>query len=190
MSAVPPATHWHGQSPARRLESLFGDRVEPCFADRPHSLHQMLQSAADRHGQRCALVCGEQRLSYRQLLAAAAQLAAGMAQAGVKTGDRVALLLGNRIEFVVALFAAARLGAISVPLSVREQTPGLAYMLEHCGAVLLLHEAELAGILPAAASVPALRHRWQIGSGPLAGGSSAYARWEECQKTNPAPQAK
>jgi acyl-CoA synthetase (AMP-forming)/AMP-acid ligase II len=175
VSAASVPSHWHRQSTHRRLESLFGDRVEPCFADRPKSLHQMLQSAADRHGQRCALVCGDQRLSYRELLAAAAQLAAGMAHCGVQAGDRVALLLGNRIEFVVALFAAARLGAISVPLSIREQTPGLTYMLEHCGAVLLLHEAELAGILPAAASVPALQHRWQIGPGPLAGGSSAYA---------------
>jgi acyl-CoA synthetase (AMP-forming)/AMP-acid ligase II len=99
----------------------------------------MLERAVEREGQRCALVCGEQRLSYQQLLDAAAALAAGMAAAGVRAGDRVAMLLGNRIEFVLTLFAAARLGAIAVPLSTREQTPGLSYMLQHCGAVLLVH---------------------------------------------------
>jgi non-ribosomal peptide synthetase component F len=168
-------SHWHrSAAAATRLESLFGSRVEPCFIDRPRSLHQMLERAAERHAEHCALVCGEQRLSYRQLLATAASLAAGMAQAGVRVGDRVALLLGNRIEFVVALFAAARLGAIAVPLSTREQTPGLSYMLQHCGAVLLLHEAELASIVPPAAELPAIRQRWQLGGGPLAAGSSAY----------------
>jgi len=172
-------SHWHrSEAAAIRLESLYGDRVEACFAERPRSLHQMLEQAAQREPERCALVCGGQRLSYRGLLDAAASLAAGMVAAGVTTGDRVALLLGNRIEFVVTLFAAARLGAITVPLSTREQTPGLAYMLRHCGAMLLVHEAELAPVLPSVADLPALRSRWQLGEGPLAPGSSAYA--EHC----------
>ncbi len=176
MSGSASLSHWQlsGAAPTR-LESLFGSRVEPCFIDRPGSLHQMLERAAEREGQRCALVCGEQRLSYRQLLDAAAALAAGMAAAGVRAGDRVALLLGNRIEFVLTLFAAARLGAIAVPLSTREQTPGLSYMLQHCGAVLLVHEAELAPILPPAAELPALKRRWQVGDGALAVGCTAYA---------------
>jgi acyl-CoA synthetase (AMP-forming)/AMP-acid ligase II len=156
------------------MESIYGDRVEPCFEDRPRSLYQMLERAAATEPDRCALVCEQERLSYRQLLSESGRLAAGMASAGVKAGDRVALLLGNRIEFVVALFAAARLGAITVPLSTREQTPGLTYMLQHCAAVLLLHEAALAGLLPRAEAVPALMHRWQLGTGNLAPGSSAY----------------
>ena len=177
MSRADRLSHWQRSGSAlTRLESLFGSRVEPCFADRPQSLHQMLERAAERQPERCALVCGAQRLSYRQLLAASASLAAGMAAAGVCAGDRVALLLGNRIEFVITLFAAARLGAIAVPLSIREQTPGLSYMLQHCGAVLLVHEADLAPILPPAAELPALKQRWQIGDGPLAAGSSAYGQ--------------
>ncbi len=175
MSAVSSPSHWHQQRVPKRMELLYGSRVEPCLVDRPRSLHQMLEWAAAREPERCALVCEQQRLSYRQLLSVSARLAAGMAAAGVKAGDRVALLLGNRLEFVVALFAAARLGAITVPLSTREQTPGLAYMLQHCAAVLLLHEAELAALLPPPAGLPALMHRWQIGAGDLAAGSSAYA---------------
>lgn len=159
-----------------RCEMLYGDRVEPCFAERPASLHQMLDDAAARAPERCALVCGEQRLTYGELLHAAADLASGMAAVGIQPGDRVALLLGNRIEFVLALFAAARLGAIAVPLSVREQTPGLSYMLQHCGARLLLHEAPLATVLPAPSELPALSHRWQVGEGPVAAGSVPYAQ--------------
>ena len=175
MSASTPLSHWHQSGPPIRLESLYGDRVEPCFVDRPRSLHQMLEQAAARDPDRCAVVCGDERLSYAQLLAAVAELAMGMTAVGVKAGDRVAMLLGNRIEFVVTLFAAARLGAIAVPLSTREQTPGLTYMLQHCGAMLLVHEADLAPVLPPPADLPVLRHRWQVGAGPLAESSSAYA---------------
>jgi long-chain acyl-CoA synthetase len=183
MSASTPLSHWHRAGPAIRLEALYGDRVEPCFVERPRSLHQMLERAAARDPDRCALVCGDERLTYGQLLAAVAQLAAGMAAVGVQAGQRVAMLLGNRIEFVVILFAAARLGAIAVPLSTREQTPGLAYMLKHCGAMLLVHEADLADVLPPAAELPALRHRWQVGAGPLAAASSAYAdQWRDGQQ--------
>jgi len=82
-------SHWHrSEAAAIRLESLYGDRVEACFAERPRSLHQMLEQAAQREPERCALVCGGQRLSYRGLLDAAASLAAGMVAAGVTTGGR------------------------------------------------------------------------------------------------------
>ena len=49
-------------------------------------------------------------------------LAGGLTALGVGAGDRVALLLSNRAEFVLLLLAIARLGAITVPLNIREQT--------------------------------------------------------------------
>ncbi len=154
---------WGKLWPALRQELHHGDRVVTCFAERPASLHQMLEGAVQRNPDGDALVCGDTRLTYRQLLEQSSRIAAGLAAHGVGAGDRVALLLGNRIEFVLALFAATRLGAITVPISVREQTPGLAYMLGHCAAVLLLHEAELAPLLPAADGLPALRARFAVG---------------------------
>ncbi len=166
------STDWGSLWPAMRQEVHYGDRVVACFTERPASLHQMLAEALCRNPDGDALVCGEQRLSYRQLLEKSARVAAGMAARGVKAGDRVALLVGNRIEFVLALFAATRLGAIIVPMSVREQTPGLAYMLSHCAAVLLLHEAELAPVLPPPAELPALRSR--IATGGTCDGSEPF----------------
>jgi long-chain acyl-CoA synthetase len=154
---------WRDAWPAIRHEAHYGDRVVACFAERPRSLYALLEQAVQRQPDGDALVCGEQRLTWRGLAQQCARLAGGLAARGVRHGDRVALLLGNRIEFVIALFAAARLGAISVPLSTREQTPGLAYMLSHCAAVALLHEAQLAAVLPAASEVPALRTRVVLG---------------------------
>ena len=98
-----------------------------------------------------------------KLQAALEALPQKLAQRGIRAGDRVALLIGNRTEFVTTLFAAAHLGAISVPLSTREQTPGLAYMLNDCAAAVVVHDAELGERLPAASDVPALRLRVSLG---------------------------
>ena len=159
---------WGDTWPAMRQESHYGDRVVTCFAERPRSLHALLEEALARNPDGDALVCGDLRLSYRALAEQSGRCAAGLAARGVQQGDRVVLLLGNRIEFVVTLFAAARLGAVAVPISTREQTPGLTYMLNHCGAVLLVHEAELAAVLPAPAALPRLHTRIVCG-GPAPG---------------------
>ncbi len=61
---------------------------------------------------------------------------------GVGAGDRVALFMGNRAEFVFVLFALQRLGAIAVPIGVREARAGLAYMLNQCTAKGIVFDAE------------------------------------------------
>ena len=71
----------------------------------------------------------------------------------------MALLLGNRIEFVLAMFGAAHLGAVTVILSTRQQRPEIAYVLTDCGARLLIHEAALLDRLPDTRDVPDLVHR-------------------------------
>jgi fatty-acyl-CoA synthase len=62
-------------------------------------------------------------------------LAAALANLGVEQGDRVALVLPSCPEFVVSLFAAAKLGAVVVPLDPRLRPPELQYMLRHSEAV-------------------------------------------------------
>ena len=157
-------TRWDDTWPATRLEAHFGDRVVRCFADRPASLHAMLVDASAARPLGTALVCGDARITWQGLSDLSARLAAGLAEQGIGAGDRVALLIGNRTEFVTTLFAVAHLGAIAVPLSTREQTPGLAYMLNDCAAAAVVHDADLGERLPVAAEVPALRLRVSIGT--------------------------
>ena len=137
-----------------------------CFIERPKSLYALLEHAGHIHPDGTALVCGDVRLSYHQLIESTARLAGGFARLGIKKGDRIALLLANRVEFVTALFATARLGAIAVPISIREQAPGLAFMLGQCQAVAVLHEADLAGRLPGVDATRDLRHRISMGPCP------------------------
>jgi len=84
---------------------------------------------------------------------------------GVGRGDRVALLIGNRAEFVFVLFALQRVGAIAVPVGVREQRPGLAWMLAQCGACAIVFDAERAERVPDNVEVPSLRWRIVVDAG-------------------------
>ena len=103
----------------------------------------MISDAASRNPDGEAIVCGDQRLTWREAARRSADIAAGFSRKGLVPGDRVAILLGNRIEFVLTMFAAAHAGLVTVLLSVRQQKPEIAYVLTDCGARLLVHEASV-----------------------------------------------
>src|SRR5437870_4354023 len=149
----------HSSIPPMRLEARFGDRAVPAFVERPASIWAMIAEAAASNPDGEAIICGERRLSWREVVAQSADIAAGLARLGLVPGDRVAVLLGNRIEFALTMFAAAHAGLVTVLLSVRQQKPEIAYVLTDCGAKLLVHEAGLADRLPDARDVPELKHR-------------------------------
>ena len=148
--------------PAMQLQARFGDRVVPVFCERPKGIWAMVSDAALRNPDGEALVCGERRLNWREVVQQSAQVAAGLREVGLQRGDRVALLLGNRIEFVLAMFAAAHLGAVTVLLSTRQQKPEIAHVLADCGAMLLIHEATLSDRLPDARDLPDLKVRISV----------------------------
>jgi acyl-CoA synthetase (AMP-forming)/AMP-acid ligase II len=151
--------------PAMRLEARFGDRVVPAFCERPKNIWAMVADAAAKNPDGEALVCGDRRMTWREVAQQSAAIAAGFRKLGLQGGDRVALLLGNRIEFVLAVLGAAHLGLVTVLLSTRQQKPEIAYVLTDCGAKLLIHEAILADRLPDAHDVPDLTHRIAVDDG-------------------------
>ncbi len=161
--------------PAMRLEARFGDRVVPAFCRRPGSIWAMVSEAAARNPDGEALVCGVRRVNWRDVVLQSASVAAGLRKIGIGAGDRVALLLGNRIEFVLAMFAAANLGAVTVLLGTRQQKPEIAHVLNDCGAVLLIHEAALSDRLPDADDVPGLKHRLAFDDGDAGSAFSGLA---------------
>jgi acyl-CoA synthetase (AMP-forming)/AMP-acid ligase II len=164
------------------MEMRFGDRVVPAFCDRPKSIWAMVAEAAMRNPDGEALVCGSSRVKWREAAARSQQIAAGFAKLGLVRGDRVALLLGNRIEFPLIMFAAAHAGLVTVLLSTRQQKPEIAYVLADCGAKLLIHEAALADRLPDARDVPELAHRIAVNDES----SSAFAASAD-EEPAPAP---
>ncbi len=159
--------HWQGYPvPTMRHEAWFGDRIVPAFQPRPAHLWQLFADSVQRTPQAEALVCGDVRLRYAEVDAAATRLSAGLAAHGIRSGDRVLLFVDNRPEFVLALLALQRLGAIAVPVGVREQRPGLAYIARQCGAAAIVIDAGLADRAPRGDEAPDLRLHLSVGDAP------------------------
>jgi long-chain acyl-CoA synthetase len=148
--------------PAMELQARFGDRVVPVFCERPKSIWAMVSDAAVKNPDGEALICGDRRMNWREVVQQSARIAAGFRKLGLQSGDRVAVLLGNRIEFALTMFAAAHSGLVTVLLSTRQQKPEIAHVLTDCGAVLIIHEATLADRLPDARDVLDLKHRISV----------------------------
>ena len=167
----------HGPGVPIRRERHFGDRVMPCFARRPSGPFEAFERAVAERPQAEALVAGAVRLSYAALNTRAALAAGGLARCGVVAGDRVALLLGNRVEFVTTLLAVLRLGAVAVPMGTRLQGPEVAYIVRHSGAKAIVHDADLASRVPMPDAAPDLRLR--VSAGGPADGSERYESIEQ-----------
>jgi O-succinylbenzoic acid--CoA ligase len=152
--------HWHNHPvPAMAHEALYGDRVVRCFVDRPASLHTMFEEARAAFPEHDALVFEGRRWTYAQAGEVSEGLAAGLAASGIAAGERVLLLMGNHAEFVFVLLALQRLGAVAVPVGVREQGPGLAYIARQCSAKAIVFDDSLAARIPSVADAPALALR-------------------------------
>ncbi len=149
--------HWKNcDVPPLRHEALYGDRINRCFADRPASLHAMFERARATRPEADAIVCEGRRWSYAQVGSEADRLAGAFSSRGIVAGDRVLMLMGNRAEFLTVLLALQRLGAIAVPVGVREQRLGLTYIADQCGAAAIVFDDELEGRVPDRSEATAL----------------------------------
>ncbi|MFD0666285.1 class I adenylate-forming enzyme family protein [Ramlibacter sp. MAHUQ-53] len=98
----------------------------------------LLGELAQRFGEREAFVAGERRLTYRQLRQEVMRTAAGLAALGVRRGDPVGILMGNRMEWVLAFLALQQLGATSVGLNTWSTPRELEHALSHAEVRLLV----------------------------------------------------
>ncbi len=111
------------------------------------SSSDLLNDTAHRYPQRAALVSGALRLSYSELHACVTRCAAGLLQQlserGLRPGARIGILMRNRWEYVVAMFAIARAGCVAVHLPARFAQGELDYALQKIPLQMLLLDAGL-----------------------------------------------
>src|SRR5947207_7627383 len=93
------------------------------------TLYELVCEQAERFPKRIAVICGERRVSYRDLAEAAGRIAAALRTAGFGRGDRVGILIENRLEWLECCFGAAGIGATVVPFSTWSKPVELAYLL-------------------------------------------------------------
>ena len=95
-------------------------------------------------GDRTALTQGDRSMSYRQLGEDAARLANAFAALGLGSGDRVAFLMANCMEYVACEYAVARIGAVRVPLAVLLADADHVYMMNFARCTTLVYHEKLA----------------------------------------------
>ncbi|WP_431324684.1 class I adenylate-forming enzyme family protein [Rhizobium sp. YTU87027] len=89
------------------------------YSARPATYDALFRASVERFPEREAVICGERRVSYRQLDTLVENAACGLLHAGLCKGDRVAIMLDNRLEYFVAILAVVRAGGIAIPLGTR-----------------------------------------------------------------------
>ena len=153
----------HVTLPAMRSEVHFDGREIQCFVNRPPSFYWMFERAVKERPQHECISFNDQHLSYAEVSAEVNKLANGFAARGLKKGDRVVMFISNRPEFITVLFALQKLGVITVPVGTREQGPGLAYIVNQCGAVGIVFDEELTDRIPDTTTSPQLKLRVSTG---------------------------
>jgi len=104
-------------------------------------LHDYLDFQAREHPQACFAVHGDRQVSYREAVAEANRVANAFVSAGLKVGDRVALLSKNSIEYAILFFAASKAGVVPVPLNYRLALPEWGYIINDARASMLIASA-------------------------------------------------
>src|SRR3954463_15876469 len=101
-----------------------------------------LERSAEVFPDKEAIVYGERRVTYRAFAAEATRVAHGLKATGVEPGDRVAYLLPNIPEMLVAHFGVPLAGAVLVAINTRLAPEEIAYICDHSGARLLVADTE------------------------------------------------
>jgi len=143
-------------------------------------LHHLVTAAAERAGERIALSAGTHSFSYAALHEAIEAAASGLKALGLTRGERVAIYLDKRPEFVAAAFGASAAGGVFVPINPILKADQVGYILRDCNVRVLITSPErVAALRHTLATCHDLRHVVFTGDPtelPALEGASAH-RW-------------
>jgi len=108
------------------------------------SLGKMLAESAGTYAERVAVIHGDRRITYRELERAACALANHLRLLGLGRGDKVALMLPNCPEFIIAYFGIQKMGGVAVTLNVQSTSYELRHLLGNSDTRCLITQGMLA----------------------------------------------
>jgi len=109
------------------------------YLNRPQSLIQMLRATVDKWPNKEALVeLGGERITYTELWDRSARVAGGLRAMGVQRGDRVAIRLGNSINWCSAFFGILMAGAVVVPVNTRFSESEVEHVITDSGSKVVI----------------------------------------------------
>jgi amino acid adenylation domain-containing protein len=106
-------------------------------------LHTYLSETAERYPDKACLIFSGKVFSFREIDEASDRLASELQKLAVRRGDRVAAMLDNSVELVIALWATLKAGAVFVPISPGVKTDKLVFLLADCGAAAFIAPSQL-----------------------------------------------
>ena len=109
------------------------------------TLFDLLREQAERFAGRLAVICGARQVTYRELADGAGRIAAALRGRGIGRGERVGILVNNRLEWLEACCGAAALGAVAVPFSTWSKPSELGWLLADSAVDALIAVASFGG---------------------------------------------
>ena len=117
-------------------------------------------------GDRVAIVCGEDRLTFGQYSREVDRLASGLVSLGVEKGDRIGVMALNCHKYLLLYGAAARLGAIMLPINWRLKPEEIEWILEDCTPKVMVSSHEFTDVVTALVGrCSFVTHRLVLGGG-------------------------
>jgi fatty-acyl-CoA synthase len=115
-----------------------------------------LARSAHVYREKVAVIDGDERRTYPQMLARVYRFAHMLRKLGLRSGDRVAVIAPNLSPLLEAHFAVPLAGGVLCALNVRLMPDEIAYILEHCGASIVVYDGEFEHLLSASTTKPTL----------------------------------
>src|SRR5690349_3175952 len=113
----------------------------------PLSPIRCLHRGVDLYGKKVGVVSGDRRYTYAEFGERCERLAAGLAAAGIRAGDRVAYLSFNNNQLLEGYYGVVLAQAVVMPLNVRLTPMELSAILNHAGARMLIFENDFAPLV-------------------------------------------
>ncbi|MCZ6872703.1 MAG: long-chain fatty acid--CoA ligase [bacterium] len=124
-------------------ESALGDFYRAAVDIPEIPFGEMLWETAQRFPERTAVIFQGQRISYRELDGLASGFANALANLGVRKGDRVALYMTNRPEYIISLYGIARLGAVFTPMNPTYKEAEISHQLNDADVLAIVVQESL-----------------------------------------------
>ena len=164
----------HRPHPAAAVAGGVNRGDKPMAMPAARTIPQLIDELAARFPDRDALIDGGRRFTFATMRDRVEDIARGLVALGVGRGDKVAILMGNRAEWVLTDLAILSLGAVMVGVNTWSTTRELDYVLNQSDTCVLVtgdrflksdYLAQLDELRPWSATLPQLRHVVVVGGG-------------------------
>ncbi len=143
---------------------------------RNFTLYDLICQNAVLYPSREAVIFKDVRLSFREYKKKCDQIAAGLGRAGVTTGDRLGIVAHNSDEFMILYGAAAKIGAILLPVNWRFQQDEVEYVLQDGSPKIIFAGPDYRRIVAEAArKVKSIRACFTLGGGEKGEGFGSFS---------------